>query len=85
MRFRYGVDAAFMPRIAAPDTADGKPASTQCTVLFDGFTGVMGTGGVKTAIAAQQGTEDKLVTTDDEDQDMFHPPTLNLPKWRYKC
>ena len=80
MRFRYGVDAAFMPRIAAPDTADGQPASTPCTVLFDRFTGVMGTGGVETAIAAQQGAEDKLVATDEEDQEMFHPSTLNLPK-----
>jgi hypothetical protein len=63
---------AFVPRVAAPDTADGKPTAFECAVLLNGLFGVVRTGGVETAIAPQQRAEDQLVSTDDEDKEVFH-------------
>lgn len=64
--FRHQIDAAFVPWVTAPDTADGQPATFQCTMLFNGFLGIVGTGRVEAAVTAQHGADEKLIATDNE-------------------
>lgn len=49
--FGNGIFAAFMPRVATPNAADGEPTAFECAVLLDGGFCVVRTGGVETAIA----------------------------------
>ena len=57
------VDAARMKRMTAAQAPDAKPGAAQDTMFFHGFTGVAGTGRVKSAVRAQERADKALVKT----------------------
>ena len=64
--FGNEVDAAGMPRVAAPDTLQREPATPQAAEALDGLQRVTRAGRVETAVRAQQRAHCELVEPDEE-------------------
>lgn len=81
-RFRHQINTTFVPRITAPDAANGEPAAFQCTVLFHSFFGVVRAARIKAAVIAQHGADKQLIAANDQDEQMFHagflPPVIGI-------
>lgn len=50
--------------MATSEAARTEQASLEKTMLFDGFLGVAGTGGIETAVTGHQGTDSVAVNLD---------------------
>ncbi len=58
--------------MAFAQAAQGQPASAQASVVEDGKPCVLRAGGVKAALIAHPGAEEKLIDTDQAKKKMFH-------------
>jgi hypothetical protein len=57
----YEIHAALMPGVTAQEPSRSEPDTPDATVSFDGFDGVFGATGVKTAVVPQKGADDDLI------------------------
>jgi hypothetical protein len=60
------------PWVTPTDAPHRKPKSARDAMRADGFNRVLGAGGMKTAVVAEQGAQQQLIATDQEDRDASH-------------
>src|SRR5690606_1722170 len=70
--FRYWIDAAGMPRVAAQQAPQGKIASAQAAVKPYGFDRVLRAAGVETTTGTEKRTDRPLVAANQADQYPVH-------------
>lgn len=54
---RYGVETTVMPWVAFAQTPQSQPYALKGTMFGEGIYGVVGAGGLETAVMAQPGTQ----------------------------
>ncbi len=62
--FGHQIDTTRMPGVAARDAFHSQPATAQNTMLLNSQTGIVGTAGVKTAVAAGQRRDKQGIKTE---------------------
>ena len=67
-----GIKSAAAPGMAAGDSFGGAPGATDWAVFVDGVDGVLGAGGDKAAVAAEESAEGGAVEEDEVDEEPGH-------------
>jgi hypothetical protein len=64
--------SAFTKGLTTQDSLESHPATPGRAVFPDRFGSVLGTTGCKTAVLAQKGAQDQLVSADERQKNLFH-------------
>lgn len=68
----YRVKAASMPGMTFTEPANGQPAATQDTKTIYRSHGIFRTGGIKTAVLPDKGTQQQTIKLDQTDDESLH-------------